>query len=59
MNLYWGMSKESIEKAYKDGAKIASKLKTDGDSGWCDDDAPEFNWEEYDYTVFVNSYNLK
>lgn len=51
MNIYWGMSREDVEAAHKAGRKIASKSYTEGEGGWCEDDEPEFNWEEQDYTV--------
>lgn len=53
MNIYRGMSREKVEAAYEAGRKIASKYYTEGDGGWDEDDDPEFNWDEYDYTVIV------
>lgn len=57
MNIYRGMSREDVEKAFSQGRKIAYKHYQDGDGGWDDCEKPEFDWEEYDYTVFVDKNN--
>lgn len=57
MNIYWGMSREKVEAAFKEGKKIAYKHCMEGDSGWCEDEDPEFNWDEWDYTVIVGDEN--